>query len=128
MDGGGSGQQAILGAETEDRLVEEHEPAATAVGVGGELVGQAGEAGVEEAVESLLAQRTDLAHRDRQRVEPEGDRLGVEVAARVEAFGLRAVGLEVQRAVGDGNELPLDLPAQLVGDIERGAVDLGKHA
>ena len=43
VDGGGSGQQAILGAETEDRLVEGHEPAATAVGVGGELVGQAGE-------------------------------------------------------------------------------------
>ena len=52
----------------------------------------------------------------------------MEVAARVEAFGLCAVGLEVQRTVGDGDELPLDLPAQLVGDVERGAVDLGKHA
>ena len=78
-------------------------------GVRGELVGQAGEAVVEQPVQPLLRQVADLGEGELERVELQAERLGVEVAARVQAGGLVAVGVEEQRAVGDGAQLARDL-------------------
>ena len=47
---------------------------------------------VEQPVQPLLGQVADLRERDRERVEPEAERLRVEVAARVQALRLVPVG------------------------------------
>ena len=103
-----SGEQAVLGGVPEHRLVHEDEPG-LAAGIGRELVREAGEAAVQQAVQSLLAQVPELREPHRERVEPEAQRLRVEVPARVEALGLVALGVEVERAVGDRAQLAADL-------------------
>ena len=83
--------------------------AALAARLRGELVGQPGVAGVEQAVEPRAALRLPTcANAFVEPVQRERDRRGVEVAAGVEALGL-AVGLrrEEERAVGDAAQLAL---------------------
>ena len=68
VDARGRREQAVLGGEADRRLVEEHQ-ARLPAGLGGQLVGQAGEAVIEQAVEALLAQVGQLHGRDGERVE-----------------------------------------------------------
>ena len=79
-------------------------------------------------MQPLLGQRRHLGERDGERVEGQRQRLGVEVAARVEPLRLIALGLEIERAVGHGAQLALELRQQVVELVVCGAVHLGKHA
>src|SRR3954462_8850147 len=93
MDAGRSGQQAVLGDEADHRLVQEDQ-ARLLAGIVGQLVRQMREAMVEQAVQPLLREVADLGERDRERIELEAERLGMEVAARIQPVRLLALGLE----------------------------------
>jgi hypothetical protein len=83
---------------------------------------------VEQAVQAGDREVARVRDRDGERVEPQAERLGVEVAARVEALRLVVVRGEHQRAVGHGAQLAVDLGVDVVEQVERGAVDLREHA
>ena len=120
-------QLPVLGGVADRRLVQEDQPG-LAARVLRELVGEVREALVEQPVQPLLGQVADLREGDRQRVELQAQRLRVEAAARVQAGGLLPVGLQVQRAVGDGAQLARDLRVGVLEQVERRAVDLREHA
>ena len=69
-----------------------------------------------------------LREGDRDGIEVERERLRVEVAAGVEALGLIAVGLQVERAVGNRSQLALQLMHEVVELVVCGPVDLRQNA
>ena len=75
-------------------------------------------------MEAPLAEVPDLGEADLERVEPEVERLRVEVAARVEALRLVAVRSEIERAVGDRAQLARDLLPESLDEVGGGPVDL----
>ena len=97
-------------------------------GLDRQLVRQTGEAAIQQPVQALLAQVRHLGEGDGERVELKAERLGVEVAARVEALGLVTVAGEVQRAVGDRPELAGQLGPDVVEKIGDRTVHLRQDA
>ena len=115
-----------LGGEPDHLLVQDHQPGVPAR-LACELLGQAGEPRVEQAVQTLLCEVEDVDERDRQRLERQRDRVRVEAAGGVEALGLAGGRVHVQGAVGDRAELATQLGVQLLEHVERGPVHLGDH-
>ena len=64
VDGGGRGQRSRLGGDPDHLLVQDDDPG-LASGVGRKLVGQLGEACVEQSMQPLLEQVYDLRERGR---------------------------------------------------------------
>src|SRR5215210_4254173 len=108
MDTRGSRQEAVLRDETDHRLVQE-DKARLPAGILCELVGEVREAMVEQAMQALLREIAHVGEGDRQRVELDPERLRMEVAARVQAGRLLAVGRQDEGAVRDRAELAVDL-------------------
>ena len=81
---------------------------------------QARQRRIDQHGDAPLGQRADLAERQRHDVGGEGDRLGVEVAARQRLAG---VG-EDQRIVGDAVGLGRQRRRRVAQDVEHGAHDL----
>ena len=65
VDARGGGQRPCLGRESDHLLVQDDDTRLTS-GIGRKLVGQAGEAHVEQAVQSLLEQVHHLGERDQR--------------------------------------------------------------
>jgi len=119
-------QHPVLRAERDDGFVQDDRPGLHP-GLEGELVGQAGKARVEQAVEPLLAEVGQLREGDRDRVQPERERLGVPVPGRVEALRLAALGGQEHRAVGHGPQLPLQLAFERLEHVGHRAIELRRN-
>ena len=81
------GEQTVLRDEADDGLVQRHGTGLHA-GTAGELLGQAREASVQQAVEMLLDEVRDLRGSERDALQTQRDVDRVESPGRVEALGL----------------------------------------